>query len=405
MRDFSFAPIDDSRVQKHMAVFVFLFDVINMFFICIKEVNMVKSLVVCEKMGENRRIGADMALLLWLLMALVPFALGKGALRILYGNQPTQDMGPADCMLTGGMIVIGLAEAAHLGACLLGRSFSDCVILFVMALGVCLVVSTIICFVSRKTRKDNRLQQRKAERERVKRILLAGNTEKQQLVYVVFVVIVAIQLVLVAAVQNVYFDGDMTLETVNSFLATDAVYQVNPMTGELYTLGIPFRLKILCLPTFYGILCRSFGLSAEAVVLGIVPPFVLLGSYLAYGIVAKRLFPKDKVKRGVFLVLIAILLGVGNYMPGMDGFGVMHSGFRGVTIRAAILLPYTFGLMLRKKYKLVVLCVLAEACIVWTFYGMGACVAVAVGMLCVEFAMKWLAKRNGRKGDDLCKNS
>ena len=253
--------------------------------------------------------------------------------------------------------------------------------------------------------KNNKLQQRKAEQERVKKILLAGSTNKQQLIYIVFAVIMVIQMVLIAAVQDVYFDGDMTLETVNSFLATNAVYQVNPMTGEAYTLGIPLRLKILCLPTFYGILCKGFGLSAEVVVLQIVPSFVLLGSYLAYGTVAKRIFPEDKVKRGVFLVLIAILFSAGNYMPGMDGFGVMHSGFRGVTIRAAILLPYTFGLMLRKKYKLVVLCILAEACMVWTFYGMGACVAVAVGMLCLEYAMKRLAKRNGGKEDDLCKNS
>ena len=84
-----------------------------------------------------------MAFILWLLMALVPFALGKGALCILYGNQPTRDIGPADCVLTGGMIVIGLAEAAHLGACLLGRSFSDCVILFAVGLGICLFAAVI----------------------------------------------------------------------------------------------------------------------------------------------------------------------------------------------------------------------------------------------------------------------
>lgn len=342
-----------------------------------------------------------MAFVLWLLMALVPFALGKGALRILYGNQPTQEMGPADCIVTGGMIVIGLAEAAHLGACLLGRSFSDCVILFVVAIVVCLVVVALVELIGRKYRKPSRLQQRKAEQERVKKILSAGSIERAQLVYGAFALVVIVQIVMIAAVPKVYFGGDMTLETVNSFLASNAVYQVNPMTGEFYTLGIPLRLKILCLPTFYGILCQLFDLDAETVVLEIVPVFVLLGSYLAYGTVAKRLFQTDRLKRGVFLVLVALLYSAGNYMLGMDGFGVMHSGFRGVSIRAAILIPYTIGLILRKKYRLVVLCVLAEACIVWTFYGFGACAAVAIGMVCVAFLMKKTEKLRDRKEGDL----
>lgn len=353
----------------------------------------------------DRRIGADMAFVLWLLMALVPFALGKGALRILYRNHPTQEMGPADCALTGGMIVIGLAEVAHLGACLLGRSFSDCVILFAVTIMVCLAVVAVVAFIGRKHRKPSRLQERKAEQERVKKTLITGGVERAQIIYGMFALVVVIQVVMIAAVPKVYFGGDMTLETVNSFLASDAVYQVNPMTGEAYAMGIPFRLKILCLPTFYAILCQLFGLGAETVVLEIVPVLVLLGSYLAYSTVAKRLFPADKVKRGVFLVLVALLYSAGDYMYGMDGFGVMHSGFRGVSIRAAILLPYTIGLVLRQKYKLVMLCVLAEACMVWTFYGLGAGVAVAVGMFCVTFLLKGLEKLRDRKGADICKNS
>ena len=67
-------------------------------------------------------------------------------------------------------------------------------------------------------------------------------------------------------------------------------------------------------------------------------------------------------------------------MFGVEGFGVMYGGFRGVCIRAAVLLPYTAGLVLRRRYKLVILCVLAEACMVWTFYGLGACVLEAAAL-------------------------
>lgn len=390
-----------------MAVFIcniHIYAAVYMFFICIKGVNVLKSIRACEKYEGNRRIGADMALVLWLLMALIPFALGRGALCILYGNQPTQETDPADCVLTGGMIIIGLAEAAHLGACLLGRSFSDCVKLFAAGVIMCLVVTVIIGLVQRK-RNLKKLQLHKAERERVKAIFVAGNMDKSSWVFLCFGVLVVAQLVIIYTMQSVYTDGDMTLETVNSFLATDAVYHVNPMTGNAYTLGIPMRLKILCLPTFYGILSEISGLSSEPVVWVMIPGFVLLGSYLAYSTVAKVLFPGKALKRAVFLVVIALLYSFGDYMYGVDGFGIMHSGFRGVTIRAAILIPYTVGLMLRKKYKLVVLCVLAEACMVWTFYGMGACAAVAVGMFVVDVVLRWTEKRYGRREDDLCKKS
>lgn len=346
-----------------------------------------------------------MALLLWLFAALVPFVLGRCAVRILYGNQPTQETAPADFMLVGGMIMIGLAEAAHLGACLLGRSFSDCVKLFAAGVTVCLIVAVVFEIVQKKLQKTNVSKQRKAEQERVKKVLLTGNIDKSGWAYLCLGVIIVVQLVIIYTMGDVFTDGDMTLETVNSFVATDAVYRVNPMTGNAYTLGIPLRLKILCLPTFYAIVSELFGLSAELIVWSMIPAFVLLGSYLAYSTVAKVLFPQNAVRRGIFLVAIALLYTCGNYMYGMDGFGVMHSGFRGVTIRAVILIPYTFGLMLRKKYKLVAVCVLAEACMVWTFYGMGACVAVAVGMLVINAALQLPEKRFGKREDDLCKKS
>lgn len=340
-----------------------------------------------------------MAFVLWLLMALVPLGLGKGALRILYGNQPTQERNPADEILTGTIVIIGLAEAAHLAGCILGRSFSDCIILFTCLLGVCLLGAGIVLYLGKKRRDADPVLRRRAQQERVKKALSERMQGVPQLIYVVFGILVIVQLVTVVMAGNVYLDGDMTRETVNSFLAENAVYQVNPMTGQAYTLGMPIRLKILCLPTLYAILCQCFGLGVDYVVCSAIPAFVLLLSYLAYSTVAKSLFPENQTGRAVFLTVVALVIGFGDYMPGMDGFGILHSGFRGTTIRAAILIPYTFGLLLRKQYKLVVLCILAEACIVWTLYGMGICVAVTVGMLVISFLRKWYVEHFDGKGN------
>ncbi len=329
-----------------------------------------------------------MALVLWLLVALVPYLIGKGALRILYGSQTTQEMYPADSVLTGGMICIGLAEAAHLGTVMLGWSFSRCVNVFVLEVTAVVVAALVVlAFVYRRQGAcagDGAI----AKNNKIMRGGLLGGESLPRLV---FVCLAVAQLIYIMAGQTVYVDGDMTLETVTSFLETDTTYQVNPMTGRPYTLGIPLRLQILCLPALYGILSRIFGIVPEVVVYGMVPGFVLLGSYLAYGTVARCLFPGKAHQRGVFMAAVALLLGLGDYMYGMDGFGVMHAGFRGVTIRACILIPYAFGLMLRKKYKLVILCILAEACIVWTLYGMGACLLIAVIMMTVQVVINKFA--------------
>lgn len=342
-----------------------------------------------------------MALLLLLLTALVPCLLGMGALRVFYGGRTAQEMSLADSVLTGGIICIGLAEAAHLTAVMLGWSFSRCINVFWIGLVVLCVIAGLLLFFTRGKASGLEKQGSGVKDAGLQRKGLS----MQNLPWLLFAVVAVMQVIYVATMQNVSVGGDMTLETVNSFLTSDRVYEINPLTGNAYTLGMPLRLKILCLPTLYGILCKSFGIASEQLVYGIVPMIVLLGSFLAYGILAKYFFPENTAKRGVFMLVVAVLFALGDYMPGMDGFGVLHSGFRGVTVRAAILLPYTFGLVLRRKYRLIVLGVLAEACMVWTFYGIGACAFVAAGMSAFSFVIQWYTKRAGREEDAVCRNS
>ena len=327
-----------------------------------------------------------MALLLWLLAALVPCLLGMGALRILYGSRTAQEMSTADSILTGGIICIGLAEAAHLAAVVLGWSFSRCIKSFGIGLLILLAAAIAVIFLCRRKEAD--------------RPWKYGNIKRRiQPIWIVFFMAATVQLIYVSLAEGISATGDITLETVNSFLYTDAVYKVNPLTGKEYTLGMPLRLKILCLPTVYAGVCQVFGQSPEQVIYGMIPAFVLIAGFLAYSTVAQYFFPEDSGKRGLFMLLVAVLFVAGDYMHGMDGFGVMHQGFTGVAIRAAVFLPYTFGAVLRKKYKLAVLCVLAEACVVWTFYGAGVCLFVLVGMLAVSFVRKKLSRTGGKEAE------
>ena len=107
-------------------------------------------------------------------------------------------------------------------------------------------------------------------------------------------------------------------------------------------------------------------------------------SYVSFRSLGSTLFREDEDKRKWFLVVVAGLFWVESYAAGMDGYGLLFAGWIGTTIRNTVLVPYTFSLCLRKKYGMTVLCILAEACIAWTFYGLGVSVLIAAGMFTTD---------------------
>jgi hypothetical protein len=338
--------------------------------------------------------------MIYLFLILVCYLLGRGSLRVLYGKSMRREFDVADSLLTGFMVVIGLAAAVNIGGAVLGRSFSDCVLLFMTGLVVLLLISAILILAGQYKMRHDDLYAGEAQRLRIKKAMTGQGMEAKEIIlFLVFGLMVLLQVLLMAKEQRLYLTGDMTVETVNTILATDTVGQVNPLTGRAYELGMPLRLKILSLPMLYAILCSTFGLSAVELVWGMIPVLVLLGSYCAFYAVGKALFPRERMKRGYFLVLVALFLWVGDYMYGMDGFGVQYAGYRGLSIRATILIPYTICMMIRKRWKVTVLCVLAEACIVWTLYGMGVCFFIALGMAIVNWILGRKMQSSGKEDD------
>lgn len=308
-----------------------------------------------------------------------------------------------DNMITGFLLTLGMAETGHLLMVFGHRPFSDAVI--------CFVGEVVVCFLGSLWLLIRRNVGNGEERQRQKREFggdreLAGKDITPTLVGIglAFGLIVLFQVITVAFGDAVVLKGDQTLETVQNILETGKVYEVNPLTGQAYTIGVPKRIKILGLPTFYAILCRLAGIAAGDVQRGgglcyilvtrWMPVTVLFLTYLAYWTIARVLFPtgRDREKRLLFMAVVAAVFFVGNYMFGMDGFMLLYCGYRGITIRNGILLPYTLGLTLRGKWKRTLLCVLAEASIVWTLYGMGMCVLVTAGMVCICL---WLRRKRG----------
>lgn len=319
-----------------------------------------------------------MVIVLALCMLIVPWVAGNGILHILYGNSGEGEFSFCDALLTGGIAVIGVAEAVHLSAVFVHLSLNFCVLLFGGLTGILSLASLAIWLFHRFRKKCG------AE---------GRNMEKPSPLFLLPAMLLLGQAVFVLLMKGIYLNGDMTVETVVSFLYTNEIYQVNPMTGAAYQDGIPFRLEILCLPTFYSILCRIFSLDPQTIVWQVVPCMTLVFSYGAFCCVGTTLFPESGKRRACFLSAVAAILWAGSYAFGMDGFGVLYGGWRGVVIRNTVLIPYLVSLCLRKKWKPAVLCIVAEACLVWTFYGAGACVLLAVGLAVSRLVWRRAKKR------------
>lgn len=331
-----------------------------------------------------------MIVLLCFAFIIIPWLFGRSFLTVFGGKSFGDDIYRGDFLLTGYIICIGLAEAAHFVGAFLGRSFSDCVKLFVLLCGFVSILSVIILTAGLliRRRRWGKLYVKK-EREPLK---------KYQIFFgIVMALVIISQFLFLIFGDWEYRQWDMTPETVESFLHTNGIYTVNPLTGSAYTAGMPSRIKILCLPFLYAALCDLFGVSTQLLLFKLVPALVLVLAYVAYYGLARFFFPKDGEKRCVFVLIVALLFWAGSFLYGVEGFDLLYAGYAGVTLRGAVLLPMVVRACLQKRPMTVILCILAEACTVWTLYGAGQCLFVAVCLAVVSFGSKLWQKNKELK--------
>ena len=323
--------------------------------------------------------------------ACIPLLLGMSTLRILYGKKYKQSCTKGESYIAGLCVAIGIAEVTFLFTILTGRSIRFMAFGMLGLTAAAIVVLAVIAgfFIVRSVRKEKKFSG--ASKILVPEILIP----EILIPGAVFTVSVLLQIIFLMTGDVTYRQGDMTLEMVQSFLAAETPYEVNPLTGQAYTAGIPMRLKILCLPGLYASICITLGLDAGLVVCRLIPVVVLLASYIAYAGLGRTLFGDNKKVLLIFLAVVSALYWFGDYFASTDSFLILHGGFRGVSVRNAVLLPFVWNMCLSKKYRSILLAVFAEACIVWTLYGMGACLLSAAVMIGLRFVLNLRTKRVG----------
>ncbi len=274
--------------------------------------------------------------------------------------------------LYGTIVIIGLFECGHLAGVFLGMSVSGCGLVTLGLMAAACILGLIVLY-----RKRRQIFGRKGRH----------NVYRPGIVQAVFWVLAISQIYYIFTADILQTPGDITLETLNSFLATGEIYSVSPLTGKEMT-GMPLRYKILCLPTVYTLLCRWFGAEPELIVNRVVPALVLCMTYMSYCLLGTALFGREeqgKKKRMWFLVIVAMIFWLCEGSVYLEGYGVLHAGWLGTTIRSSVLIPLCLYGALERKWLVSVVCILAEACIVWTFWGFGVCAVVLAGVVLLDW--------------------
>ncbi len=277
-------------------------------------------------------------------------------------------------------LIIGIAEAVYLGTLVLKMSFSVCAYIMSGMIGA----FVLACFIW-DIRKKNFPK-------------MSGAVKMYPYGCLALTVLVMIQIISCFWMGQPLIGGDITAETMQSFLVTDGIYTVNPMTGESFLTGMPMRWKIIGLPGLYAAISRVTGMSVPFVCYRLIPTIVLLLTYLVYGQWAKHLFPKEKKKQLTFMIFIALIFLFGCYGTKSDSAWLLLRGWQGEAIRAGIILPYALLCLIRRKYVGVILAALAEICVVWTMYGLGYTVLMTGIVLAIRLIEKKLGNCSEKQG-------
>ena len=325
-------------------------------------------------------------LLAAVLLLLLPFLTGQGLMAALDDLQKKR-AGLPEKYLSGSLVLLLLTEAAHLLTLIRGEGIAFCLktagLLWILVATVSYLFTLVRTFL-RTLKSSPEPKERKKDKAPADSVTAVFGAAA--------FLLIAAQLVYIALGSHVAITGDMTAETVQTLLGGAPFYETNPMTGLPYRAGIPSRLKILVLPSFYAIFARAFSLPATTVVWQLMPVFWAVNGYCAFAYLGRIFFPgadaDARRKRGIFLFLAAFLVLASDSLPGTEGFSLLHAGFTGVSIRLWVLVPALIAAFRERRFVLCALAVLTESVILWTRFGVGMTLLLLLSLIAATLLLR-----------------
>lgn len=288
---------------------------------------------------------------------------------------------------SGTIILIIFTGALNALTVFMNMSISKAGKLFCIGLGIILLLSilmTALNYIISKKHKKSDANQKPTYNSSV----AADNqqpiiTNKVLPLMIIAIVIAIAQIVTVSLGKNIPYSGDQTLETVVSFINTDYVYSVDPLTGLPYLNGYPFRLSLQCLPFLYSLICKFFALEPIRVVWNIMPAFWLVCGYLSIIRISNSLFKKMSLKL-LMLIFFEFLLWCSNVAYGATGFNVFHVGYSAMTVLELLLIYWTFDMLISQNIPVAILAIIVEPMVASTKFGIGACFFITILYLIIS---------------------
>lgn len=181
----------------------------------------------------------------------------------------------------------------------------------------------------------------KAEKKAFERVRM---TKKEIVWWVIFAVLLGIQLV--AAVAMRYADGDDSfyVTVANLTESSNTMYKLSPYDNGATELSARYGLAPF--PIWIAFLARVSGLSVAVMAHTIVATVLIFLTYVIYGQIAGVLFREKKEARPLFLSFVAVLVMFGNYsIYTTENFMIARSR-QGKAALGSIIIPMVLFLFL-----------------------------------------------------------
>ena len=146
--------------------------------------------------------------------------------------------------------------------------------------------------------------------------------------------------------------ADTMTETIWTAVATDTVFQRNPVTGGLLANGMYPLYKLNALPLLYGALYRLCGMPMAEFLYLAIPVWIIFLNLVIWYAWSGAFFEEQKEKKNLFVIFASLLLIMGDGETRSYAYGLLHNGWSGITaarVTALFFGAYIVYRMLTKK--------------------------------------------------------
>lgn len=162
-------------------------------------------------------------------------------------------------------------------------------------------------------------------------------TKEEQIYLALFLGIVLF--ILYKSVFYAYADGDdaFYVAIAQTSQASDTMYQLNPYSGFAATMN--YRYALAPFPMWIAMLSRISGLNAATVAHVVMPLTLIPMTFMVYNAIAHLVFPKQREKRYIFLVLLAVITLFSYYSFDSAEIFMLTRSRQGKAALASLIIP------------------------------------------------------------------